>query len=304
MSVETESRRPLPELDVEQEVDFGRYWSAIVARSWLLVVGVAAGALIGYLVTLGGSTQYKAAAQVYLGEPLAPGAGGQVSSAPTALGLASNVVTGEATVRSVAARVGLKPSKLRGHISTKPILGITGAKVGTPAPLLEITVTGASPSKVAAASNALGELVADRASQYVDTKIQVLKDHLAYDARQLETIRRRLAVARQEQQEVLANKSLGAAERLISLENFNSVIVSSEGRQSALEQDQFAVRQVLKLAEEVERGRVVQEAEAVKTAGPSRGAGVLIGAVIGLIVGILAAIVWKPLTERVRLLPE
>ena len=41
------------DLDAEQEVDLGRYWSAIVARWWLPVLGFVAGAFIGYLTSLG-----------------------------------------------------------------------------------------------------------------------------------------------------------------------------------------------------------------------------------------------------------
>src|SRR5919204_4305937 len=136
-------REAAVDLDAEQEVDFGRYWRLIAARWWVPVGLLVAGLVIGYLVSLGtNSTTYKATAQVYLGQPLAPGAATQVTSAPTALGLVSNLVTSRATVRSVAAKVGLKPGRLSGHITTKPILGITAGRIGTPAPLLEITVSG------------------------------------------------------------------------------------------------------------------------------------------------------------------
>ena len=296
--------RASPELDAEQEVDFGRYWRALVMRWWLPLVGIAAGAVIGALVTLGGSTRYAATAQVYLGEPLAPGAGGQILSVPTRLGLISNLVTGEAIVKRVADKVGLRPSRLKSQISTKTILADVGGRVGAPTPLIEIIVTGASPAKDAAAANELAALVVRRASVYVDTKIQVLKDHDAYDARQLALVRERLAIARQEQQAVLADKSLGLSERLISLENFNSVIVSSQGRQSALEQDQFSIRQLLTLAREVERSRIVEPAVAERAAAPSRRTAVVIGAFIGLIVGIFAALLWEPVVARARPQPQ
>jgi capsular polysaccharide biosynthesis protein len=152
--------QPAPDLDVEQEVDFGRYWRTIAARWWLPVGLLVAGLVIGYLVSLGtNSTTYKATAQVYLGQPLAPGGAASVSSAPTSLGLVSNLVTSEAVVRSVAGKSGLKPGRLRGHITTKPILGITAAKVGTPAPLMAITVTGSPPRKIADAANRLAGVV-------------------------------------------------------------------------------------------------------------------------------------------------
>jgi uncharacterized protein involved in exopolysaccharide biosynthesis len=65
---------PVRDLDAEQEVDFGRYWRTIATHWWLPVVLLVAGLVIGYLVSLGtNSTTYKATAQVYLGQPLAPG---------------------------------------------------------------------------------------------------------------------------------------------------------------------------------------------------------------------------------------
>ena len=159
-------RDPSPDLDAEQEVDFGRYWRLIATRWWLPVGLLVAGLVIGYLVSLGtNSTTYKATAQVYLGQPLAPGAATPVTSAPTSLGWSPTSSTSEATVRRVAAKVGLKPGRLRGHITTKPIVGITQARVGTPAPLLAITVEGAARAKVAAAANELATIVVDQVSE-------------------------------------------------------------------------------------------------------------------------------------------
>src|SRR6266513_3954523 len=115
-----DSRAPVFDLDAEQEVDFGRYWRLIAARWWLLVGLLVAGLVIGYLVSLGtNSTTYKATALVYLGQPLAPDGAAPVSSAPTTLGLVSNLVTSATTVREVAAKVGLKEGRLSGHITTK-----------------------------------------------------------------------------------------------------------------------------------------------------------------------------------------
>src|SRR5439155_6790971 len=93
-------------------------------------------------------------------------------------------------------RVGLKPGRLRGHVTTKPITGITGAKLGTPAPLLSITVTGTPPRKIAAAANALGALVIRQVAPYQTAKIQSLRDQLAYDDAQLKAIAERLDSAR------------------------------------------------------------------------------------------------------------
>src|SRR5205809_156885 len=84
-----------------------------------------------------------------------------------------------------------------------PITGITGAKVGTPAPLLAITVTGSPPAKVAAAANALGDIVIHQVAPYETAKIQSLRDQLAYDDATLKALSDRLDSARILQAQVL-----------------------------------------------------------------------------------------------------
>jgi hypothetical protein len=292
-------QRPPADVDAEQEVDFGRYWRAIAARWWLPVGGLVAGLVIGYLVSLGThSSTYKATAQVYLGQPLAPGGAAPVGSAPTSLGLVSNFVTAESTIRSVARQVGLKPSRLRGHVTTKPITGITGAKVGTPAPLLAITVSGAPPAKVAAAANALGNLVIKQVAPYQTAKIQSLRDQLAYDDAQLKAIAARLDSARATQASVLRDKSIGGTDKLVALANLNSVITLALQQQNTISLDRFTVRQQLSLARDIEVGRIVAQASATKTAGANSRTGAAVGGLIGLIVGILAALLWDPVARR------
>src|SRR5262245_17740933 len=287
------------DLDAEQEVDFGRYWRAIAARWWLPVAGLVAGLVIGYLVSLGThSSSYKATAQVYLGQPLAPGGAAPVGSAPTSLGLVSNFVTAESTIKKVARQVGLKPARLRRHVTTKPITGITGAKVGTPAPLLAITVSGSPPAKIAAAANALGALVIKQVAPYQTAKIQSLREQLAYDDAQLKAIADRLESARATQARVLSDKSISGTDKLVALANLNSVITLALQQQNTISLDRFTVRQQLSLAQDVEVGRIVSQASATKTAGANSRTGAAVGGLIGLIVGILAALLWDPTARR------
>jgi capsular polysaccharide biosynthesis protein len=294
-------RQPVPDLDAEQEVDFGRYWRLIAARWWLPVGLLVAGLVIGYLVSLGtSSTTYKATAQVYLGQPLAPAGAAPVSSAPTSLGLVSNLVTSETTVRSVAAASGLKAGRLRGHITTKPILGITAARVGTPAPLLAITVTGSPPRKIADAANRLANVVVRAVSGYTDVKIEKLKEQIDFDDKSLARNNDRFAIAQRQQAAILADKTLAPTERLLLLANINTTLVTVEQRLGQLESDRLNAQQFLSLAENVERGRITSQAVATKTAGPNSRTGAAIGGLIGLIVGILAALLWDPLTARSR----
>jgi hypothetical protein len=292
--------RAIPDLEAEQEVDFGRYWRALVTHWWLPLAGIVAGAVIGALVSLGGSSSWKATAQVYLGQPLAPGGAAPVGSAPTSLGLVSNLVTSETTLKSVAKQVGLKPGRLRGHVTTKPITGITGAKVGTPAPLLAITVTGSPPGKVAAAANALGDIVIHQVAPYETAKIQSLRDQLAYDDATLKALSDRLDSARALQAQILKDKSISSTDKLVALANQNSVITQALQQQNTISLDRFTVRQQLSLAQDIEVGRIVSSATATKSAGPSRRTAILVGAFIGLVVGIFAALLWDPLGVGTR----
>jgi uncharacterized protein involved in exopolysaccharide biosynthesis len=300
MSPDPDGGTAAPELDVEQEIDFGRYWDAVVARWWLPAVGVVLGAIIGFLVSLGGSQTYKATAQVYLGTPLAPNGAAPVSSAPTSLGLVANLVTAESSIKRAAAQAGLKPGRLRGHVTTKPILGVTGGKVGTPAPLIAITVTGSPPHKIALAANELAAIVIRRVSGYSTTKIAALKDQLAYDDAQLSGINDRLSTARKTQEQVLGSKSVSITDKLVSLGNLNSVITLALQQQNTLSQDRFEVRQQLALAEEIESSSIVSPAAASPTSGPSKRTAAVIGALIGLLLGLLAALLWEPVGARMR----
>jgi uncharacterized protein involved in exopolysaccharide biosynthesis len=299
LSVESQ-RRPILDPEAEQEVDFGRYWRAITARWWLALAGVIAGAIIGALATVGGSSTYRATAQVYLGQPLSPGGATPVSSSPTQLSLVSNLVNSEGTILTVAKKVGVRPGRLRGHITAKPIVGLTGTKVGVAAPLLAITVKGLPRAKNAEAANSLAEVVVAQVGPYSASKIQSLKDQLAYDTTQLKALGDRLDAARANQQQVLNSKSISATDKLVALANLNSVITLALQQQNTLEQDRFQVRQQLSLAQDVEASRVISPAVATKTVGPSRRSGVAVGAVIGLIVGLLAALLWEPIATRTR----
>jgi uncharacterized protein involved in exopolysaccharide biosynthesis len=302
LSVDTE-RRPILDPEAEQEVDFGRYGRAILARWWLLVAGVVVGAIIGALATTGTSSLYKATAEVYLGQPLSPQGATPVSSAPTQLSLVTNLVTSDQTVQAVAKKVDVKPGKLRSGITMKPIVGTTGTKVGVPAPLIAITVKGLPRNKNAQAANSLANTVVRQLGPYSTSKIQALNDQLAYDTAQLKALSDRLDQARLNQQQVLSSKTISATDKLVALANLNSVITLALQQQNTLEQDRFQVRQQLSLAQDIESSRLVSAAVATRSAGPSRRSAVAVGAVIGLIVGLFAALLWDPVATLTRARP-
>src|SRR5256885_14822993 len=111
MSAQREStpRRPAtppPEL-ADDEVDLGRYWASVAARWWLPLLGLVVGAIVGYLVAVGGGSTYRAQAVVSLGTPLAVG-GGDLPSVQTNPSAGGEIVlpapTGERGARGARPR--------------------------------------------------------------------------------------------------------------------------------------------------------------------------------------------------------
>ncbi|HKP18576.1 MAG TPA: hypothetical protein VJT84_08855 [Gaiellaceae bacterium] len=292
---------PPPDVDAEQEVDFGRYWRLIAARWWVPVGLLVGGLVIGYLVSIGTrSDTYKATAQVYLGQPLAPGTATPLTTAPTALALVSHLVTSEATIRRVAAKAGLKVSRLRDHVETKPIVGITLGKIGTPAPLLDITVEGSPPAKIAVAANEMARLVVEQVSAITNTKIATFKANLAFTNTRLASVVKRLDVATRQLDQLLNVPGPTGSEKLISSLNLNNLLTYLESRQASLERNRIDIPQLIAQADYIEKGRILSPALAVRTAGPSSRTGAAIGGLIGLIVGIFAALLWEPVAARLN----
>jgi uncharacterized protein involved in exopolysaccharide biosynthesis len=294
------AQRTAVELETEQEVDFARYGRAIAARWWLLVIGLVVGALIGLLVSLGGGGQYKATAQVYLGQPLAPDSAAPVTTAPTTLGLVTAFVTSEDTIRKAAGVANLKPGRLRGSVTARAIPGTSTTKQALPAPLLAITVTGSSRVKTEAAANALARATVAKVGAYSNTKVKTLQQQLTYIDTQLALVDQRLARARASQQGIVADKSLSPIEKLVALTNLNAEIDLAETRQSTLEINRFNTQRAVSLAKDIEQASVTSPAVAVKEAPKSRRTNVIVGALIGLLLGIIAALVWDPVAARTR----
>ena len=281
------------DLDAEQEIDLGRIWRATIARWWLPVLGLVAGAIIGLLVSLGGGKQWKATTEIYLGQPLSNGA--QISSAPTSLGLATAYINQLYARRIAAKKSGIPARKLDGKITVKPILGLTGTKIGQPAPLMLLSVTGAKGSEVRKAAAALGALVVAQFQPYSAQKILIIQDRLNQELAQIDDINRRLKEA-QDAQAKLADSPANA--QLVA--NYAQIITTLSNQRFASQSDITSARVVLAQARGVEQPRIVSPAVASNEGGPSRRSGVLIGAIIGFVLGLLAAILWEPVARTVR----
>ena len=302
MSVDTElRRRALPELEDEREVDFGRYWSAISARWWLLAVGVAAGIIAGLLVAIDRSPSYEATTVVYLGQPFPPGGTQTFQSLPTQIALAQELVVARSTRRAIASRIGgIGPDRLVGSLSSEPVSPLRRGRVDQVAPLIRITAQRLPARKAVQATTAAAAMVVDEFSTYVDEKLETYERRLERAARELERVVERLRFAEEQQRDVLGDDSIPTAEKLIVLANLNNVIEFNETRRSNLEQSQLALRDSITLGREVERARVIEPASAQRQSPPSQRSAAAVGAAIGLILGALAAVLWEPLARRLR----
>jgi hypothetical protein len=298
MALETQPRereRRLPDLDAEEELDLGRYWQALLARWWLPVAGLIAGAIVGYLLSLGGHQVYQAKANVYLGQPLNPTGTGQIQSLSTNPSTVKQVVLSPYWQHIAEQRAGLPGGSLRGHVSTQAVAGAAVAlgRVGQN-PLVNIVVTGKRRVSIARAANALADIVVNQVSgRYVATKIKNLNQNIAADKAELANINQRLASL---QQEVQNNRSLSTIERLL-LSNQIGLAVQEQRQVVA---DQTQNQSLLALAQNVEKSYVFSPARATKTTARSRRNSVLVGALIGLVLGLIAALLWEPLARVTR----
>ena len=180
------------DLEGEQEVDLGRYGSALAARWWLPLLGLILGAVLGYLLSVGGKQTYSAQAVLYPGTPYSPSGGNQIQSPQTNPASIRAIVKSEATLRRVSRDVGLPLGKLRSGTSAN-VVGGTVPKTGQ-VPLYAITVKGGQPVRIARAANELARIaVAGVSAGYVDTKIASLQAQATSDEQQLASIDKEVA---------------------------------------------------------------------------------------------------------------
>ncbi len=249
----------------DEEIDLRRYWSAVAARWWLPVLGVIAGAAIGYTLSLGGSDVWRGTALVYLGQPVTQ-SGAQVQSLSTNPATAGEIAGSGAAQRRVERAVGLGRGSLNGKVSVAAVKGNV-SRLGQN-PLVRIRVEGDS-RKVAPAATGLAREVVNSVSGYADAKIQVLDEAVTQGEAEL---------ARLDQQ--LDNASGSSAGFLLL-------------RRGELADQLVTNKQNLALAREIEKGHVVQEAVARKVTAQSRRNQIVVGAFLGLLLGVAAALVWE-----------
>ncbi|MDX6517288.1 MAG: hypothetical protein QOF50_134 [Gaiellaceae bacterium] len=275
------------DLEGEQEVDLGRYGSALAARWWLPVAGLILGAVLGYLLSVGGKQTFSAQAVLYPGTPYSPSGGNAIQSPQTNPASIRAIVKSESTLRRVSADVGIPVAKLRSGTSAN-VVGGTVPKTGQ-VPLYAITVKGGQPAKIARAANELARIaVAGVSAGYVDTKIASLQAQVTSDQQQLTSID-------QEVGRIEASLPRGGASDRIAAA---ALVLAAQQRRAVVQQDLLAVRPLLAQAQTVERGRILTRAVASKATARSRRNSIVVAALIGLILGGLAALAWERFAAR------
>jgi hypothetical protein len=266
------------DLEAEQEVDLGRYWSAIVARWWLPLAGLLVGALVGYLISLGGGQVWKASANVYLGASYSPVSSVFLQGPQANPSTVGTIARAESSIEQAAAQAGMRASDLRGKVSTKTIstgAGTTTLRT-TGNPLVKITVQTSTRRRAQVAANALAAIVVKRLSPFADRKIENLEAQIDADQQQIDAIRDGIASA----------DPVGRAVLAVQL--------------GEVLDDQLQAKQLLIQAQEIERPQILTRAAAVKTTARSARNSVVVGAFLGLLLGLIAAVLWEPLARRSR----
>ena len=256
------------ELELEQEVDFGRYLAALGHGWWLLVGGLVLGAVIGVALSLGSGNLFKAKATIYLGQPLAINSSAQIQGVNTNPSSVSQLAHSEEVLAQVSKLSGLPLERLRSGVSTASVSGNL-SKLGQ-TPLVTISVQAKGKRKpVQDAANDLAQIVVTRLSKYATTKIAILKAQIASDTKQIAAIDKSL-------------NSIAASDAAMA--------ALSEQRSGTLSDEAQTDQLLLVQAKTVEQGSVLTKATATKTTGRNRRSSLVVGAALGLLIGALVAL--------------
>jgi uncharacterized protein involved in exopolysaccharide biosynthesis len=270
------------DLDAEREIDLARWRRALTALWWLPLLGLIAGAIVGFLFTVGGTTSYKASALISLGQPVSPG-GVLIASYATNPRAVSEITSSASAQEQAAHEVGIQPGVLRGKVSVGVVGVATGVGAAKTAPLISLSVQGKIGQRTQDAANALARIVvADTTARYVGTKIATYQSVLKTTKKQLESLNVRLAAL----QTALVKSHLDPLNQLVLV----SQVDNAEQRQGNLLDQEATTQQQLAFAKNVESAKIVRPAASVLSSAHSRRSALVVGALVGLILGGIAAI--------------
>jgi capsular polysaccharide biosynthesis protein len=260
--------------EAEQEVDFAKYVRLLAVRWWLLAAGVVAGAVIGYLVSLGGTQVYAATATLYLGQPYSASGTVALQSPQTNPSTVGTVVHAQQVQQAVAAHCKASVKDFRKGISTKAVTGFIAKNGQTPQ--IQLTVQAKKAKVAQCAANGLANAAVKKLGTYADQKISTLSKQIEFDNGDIKTITA-----------AISNPAIASTDKLILLTELRTD-----------QQDKIAATQLLSQAKQVEKPHVLVGAAARKVTARSRRNTVVVAALIGLILGALAALLWDSVVPR------
>jgi hypothetical protein len=286
------------DLNAEREIDLGSAWSRIKRRWWIPVLGLLLGAILGVVAATGGKTVWESQALLYMGQPFTPSGGGQLQSLQTNPKTVSEIIRSEAAIKKAAAASGLKPSQLRGNVTSAPVTIATGQTARNLSPLIQITVLAPRGEKSELAAQSFADSVIEATSGYPDDKVSLLQKQIAFDTAQLARLDTRIQAAIDQQQQIANAKDIPVSERLLAQQSINSNLAVAEAQRLTVQQDLNTAKQLLSLAEQVERPMLVQPPSAKSTSATSRRNALVVGGLVGLLLGALVAYAVDPVLRR------
>ena len=267
----------------EREVDLARWRRAVVRLWWLPVAGLLVGAVVGLLYSARGTSTYKAASLISLGQPVSPG-GVAIASFGTNPRAVSQIVSSAAAQHDAEQAAGMASGALRGHVSVAQVGTATGAGAARATPLISLTVQGPNAQRTEEAANALAKRVVSlTTAPYVGEKIKTYGRVLAITNRQIASISTRLSALNR----AIGKSNLAPLDQLVLI----SQVDNAEQRQGNLYDQQATTLQQLAFAKNVESAKIITAARSQKSSAHSKSTSLVVGALIGLILGAIAAIV-------------
>jgi capsular polysaccharide biosynthesis protein len=256
--------------EAEQEVDFARYARMLARRWWLVAVGVVAGAVIGFLLSLGGTKVYSAQATIYLGQPY--NGTTPIINYQTNPSVVGQIANSQSVDAKVATQCKTTVESFRKGISVQKIATASTVTKSLAAvnPLVSLSVQAAKGKVAACAANALAAAAVAGLGTYPRAQIVTYQKHVVAD-----------------------NDAINA----INAATLDPSVTGSDklALQQALRSNQadlLTYSQLLLLAKQVELPKVTIHAGARQITAQSSHNTVLIAALIGLILGIIAALLW------------
>jgi uncharacterized protein involved in exopolysaccharide biosynthesis len=254
--------------EAEQEVDFGRYRRLLAARWWLPAAGLVLGAVIGYLVALGGSQVFKATATLYLGQPYSSSGNVQLQAAQTNPSTVRQIAHADSVLAFVASQCKTKPARFRGGISTQSVSGSIAKNGQTP--LVTLTVQSSKRKVATCTANGLARTVIDKLSAFANQKIKNFRSQIEVFNRDITSI-----------DAGLKDSSLSLTDKLVL-----------QTRLTTDQTQKLTITQLLQQATIVEKPSILTSAHASRVTARSRRNAVVVAALIGLVLGAIVALMW------------